>query len=101
MSDLGSGLNSKRKQLNRLMELGQVRRIVIAHKDRLVRFGYGYFEAFCQRHTTQMVVMNGEALSPEQEWVQDLMAIITVFAFRLHGLRSYKKAMKDAAQQKD
>ena len=101
MSDLGSGLNSKRKQLNRLMELGQVRRIVIAHKDRLVRFGYGYFEAFCQRHTTQMVVMNGEALSPEQELVQDLMASITVFASRLHGLRSYKKAMKDAALQKD
>src|SRR6266480_1366565 len=101
MSDLGSGLNSKRKQLNRLMELGQVRRIVIAHKDRLVRFGYGYFEAFCQRHTTQMVVMNGEALSPEQELVQDLMAIITVFASRLHGLRSYKKVIKDAALQKD
>src|SRR6266566_3401173 len=101
MSDLGSGLNSKRKQLNRLMELGQVRRIVIAHKDRLVRFGYGYFEAFCQRHTTQMVVMNGEALSPEQELVQELMAIITVFSSRLHGLRAYKKAMKDAALQKD
>ena len=104
MSDIGSGLNSKRKQFNRLMELvelGQVRRIVIAHKDRLVRFGYGYFEAFCQRHNTQIVVMNGEALSPEQELVQDLMAIITVFASRLHGLRSYKKAMKDAALQKD
>ena len=101
MSDLGSGLNYKRKQFNRLMELGQVRRIVIAYKDRLVRFGYGYFEAFCQRHTTQMVVMNGEALSPEQELVQDLLAIITVFASRLHGLRSYKKAMKDAALQKD
>jgi len=104
MSDIGSGLNYKRKQFNRLMELvelGQVRRIVIAYKDRLVPFGYGYFEAFCQRHTTQMVVMNGEALSPEQELVQDLLAIITVFASRLHGLRSYKKAMKDAALQKD
>ena len=101
MSEIGSGLTSKRKQFNRFMELGQVRRIVIAHKDRLVRFGYGYFEAFCQRHTTQMVVMNGEALSPEQELVQDLLAIITVFASRLHGLRSYKKAMKDAALQKD
>ena len=104
MSDIGSGLSSKRKQFNRLMqqvELGQVRRIVIAHQDRLVRFGYGYFEAFCQRHNTQMVVMNGEALSPEQELVQDLLAIITVFASRLHGLRSYKKAMKDAALQKD
>ena len=49
MSDIGSGLNYKRKQFNRLLEmveLGQVRRIVIAHRDRLVRFGYEYFEAF-------------------------------------------------------
>ena len=104
LSDLGSGLNYKRKQFNRLMELvelGQVRRIVIAHKDRLVRFGYGYFEAFCQRHNTEIIVMNGETMSPEQELVQDLIAIITVFGARLHGLRSYKKAIKDAALQKD
>ena len=104
LSDSGSGLNYKRKQFNRLMELvelGQVRRIVIAHKDRLVRFGYGYFEAFCQRHNTEIIVMNGEAMSPEQELVQDLIAIITVFASRLHGLRSYKKVLKDAALQKD
>src|SRR3989440_5327936 len=104
MSDIGSGLNYKRKQFNRLMEmveLGQVRRLVIAHKDRLVRFGYGYFEAFCQRHNTEIIVMNGETMSPEQELVQDLIAIITVFGARLHGLRSYKKAIKDAALYKD
>src|SRR5438876_6217887 len=104
MSDIGSGLNYKRKQFNRLMEmveLGQVRRLVIAHKDRLVRFGYEYFEAFCERHHTEIVVINGENLSPEQELVRDLLAIVTVFASRLHGLRSYKKAMKDAALQKD
>jgi putative resolvase len=104
LSDSGSGLNYKRKQFNRLMELvelGQVRRIVIAHKDRLVRFGYGYFAAFCQRHHSEIIVMNGEAMSPEQELVQDLIAIVTVFASRLHGLRSFKKAIKDAALQKD
>lgn len=102
--DIGSGLNYKRKQFNRLMELvelGQVRRIVIAHKDRLVRFGYGYFEAFCQRHNTEIIVMNGDVLSPEQELVQDFIAIVTVFGARLHGLRSYKRVLKDAALQKD
>jgi putative resolvase len=70
MSDIGSGLNYKRKQFNRLMEmieLGQVRRLIIAHHDRLVRFGYDYFEAFCERHHTEIVVINGESLSPEQE----------------------------------
>jgi predicted site-specific integrase-resolvase len=104
LSDIGSGLNYKRKHFNRLMELvelGQVRRIVIAHKDRLVRFGYGYFEAFCERHNTEIIVMNGEAMSPEQELVQDLIAIITVFGARLHGLRSYKKVLKEAALRKE
>ena len=104
MSDIGSGLNYKRKHFNRLLEmieLGQVRRLVIAHRDRLVRFGYDYFEAFCQRHHTELVVINGEAMSPEQELVRDLMAIVTVFSARLHGLRSYKKVLKDAALQKE
>jgi predicted site-specific integrase-resolvase len=104
MQDIGSGLNYKRKHFNRLMEmveLGQVRRLVIAHRDRLVRFGYGYFEAFCERHNTEIVVIDGETLSPEQELVQDLVAILTVFSARLHGLRSYKKVIKDAALQKD
>lgn len=104
MSDIGSGLNYKRKNFKRLMEmveLGQVRRIVIAHRDRLVRFGYEYFEAFCERHHTEIVIINGETMSPEQELVRDLMAIVTVFSARLHGLRCYRKVLKDAALQKD
>lgn len=104
LSDIGSGLNYKRKQFNRLMELielGQVRRLLIAHRDRLVRFGYDYFEAFCQRHHTEIIVMNGEQMSPEQELVRDLIAIVTVFSARLHGLRSYRKVLKDAALQKE
>ena len=48
MQDIGSGLNYKRKQFNRLMELverGRVAMILIAHRDRLVRFGFEWFEA--------------------------------------------------------
>jgi predicted site-specific integrase-resolvase len=104
VQDIGSGLNYKRKQFNHLMELvelGQVRRIIIAHRDRLVRFGYDYFEAFCERHHTELIVVNGESLSPEQELVQDLIAIVTVFSVRLHGLRSYKKVLKEAALRKE
>ena len=103
MSDIGSGLNYKRRRFNRLMEmieLGQVRRLIIAHRDRLVRFGYEYFEAFCERHHTELVVINGEAMSPEQELVRDLIAIVTVFSARWHGLRSYRKVLKDAALRK-
>jgi putative resolvase len=104
LSDIGSGLNYKRKNFLRLMEmieLGQVRRIILAHRDRLVRFGYDYFETFCERHHTELIVSNGEHLSPEQEVVRDLLAIVTVFSARLHGLRSYKKAIKDAALRKE
>jgi len=100
LSDIGSGLNYKRKQFNRLMELielGQVRRLILAHRDRLVRFGYDYFEAFCERHHTELVVINGEAMSPEHELVRDLVAIVTVFSARLPGLRSYRKVLKEAA----
>lgn len=104
MQDIGSGLNYKRKQFNQLMELvelGQVRHLIIAHQDRLVRFGYEYFEAFCQRHHTEIVVINDENLSPEQELVRDLIAIVTVFSARLHGLRSYKKVLKEVALNKE
>ena len=104
LSDIGSGLNYKRKQFNRLMELvelGKVRRIVIAHRDRLVRLGYEYFEAFCERHHTEIVVINGEALSPEQELVRDLIAIVTLFSAKLQGLRAYRKVLKNAALQKE
>jgi predicted site-specific integrase-resolvase len=104
MQDIGSGLNYKRKQFGRLVEqveLGQVRRILIAHRDRLVRFGYDYFEAFCQRLNTELIVVNGDTMSPEQELVQDLLAIVTVFGARLHGLRSYKQVLKEAALRKE
>jgi predicted site-specific integrase-resolvase len=84
-----------------MVELGQVRRIILAHRDRLVRFGYSYFETFCERHSTELLVVNGDTLSPEQELVQDLLAILTVFSARLHGLRSSRKVLKDAALQKD
>lgn len=104
MQDIGSGLNYKRKNFNRLMEmieLGQVKRVVIAHRDRLVRFGYEYFEAFCERHHTELLVIHGDTLSPEQELVRDLISLVTVFSARLQGLRSYRKVLKDAALQKD
>lgn len=104
IEEVGSGLNYQRKQFNRLMEeieLGRVQRLIIAHEDRLVRFGYEWFAAFCQRHGTDLLIVNGDTLSPEQELVQDLLSIVHVFSARLYGLRSYKKVIRDAALQKD
>jgi predicted site-specific integrase-resolvase len=99
MQDIGSGLNYKRKQFIHLFELIEQRRVetlVIAHRDRLVRFGYEWFEAFCERHGTKVIVMNNEKLSPEKEMVEDLIAVVTVFAARFHGLRSYKRSLEKA-----
>lgn len=100
VEDVGSALNYKRKGFNQVLgdiELGQVKRLIIGYEDRFVRFGYDWFEAFCERHGTEIVVTNGESFSPEQELVKDLLAIVTVFSARLHGLRSHKNAIRAAA----
>jgi putative resolvase len=104
IEEIGSGLNYQRRHFNRVMEeieLGRVQRLIIAHKDRLVRFGFEWFAAFCERHGTDLVIVNGETLSPEQEMVQDLVSIVHIFSARLYGLRSYKKVIRDAALQKN
>jgi len=97
--DIGSALNYQRKGFHEVMEqieLGQVRRLIIACPDRFVRFGYDWFEAFCQRHGTEITVMNEEAFSPEDELVRDLMAIMTLFSVRLPGLRSHTNSIRAA-----
>ena len=104
VEDVGSALNYKRKGFNQIIEdieLGQVKRLIIGSEDRFVRFGYDWFEAFCERHGTEMTVINGEAFSPHEELVRDLTAIMTVFSARLHGLRSQKNAIRAAALGKD
>ncbi|MEP7284969.1 MAG: IS607 family transposase [Chloroflexota bacterium] len=98
INDIGSGLNFKRKHFVALMsqvEQKEIKEIVIAHQDRLVRFGYEWFELFCTQHGTVITVMNAESLSPEQEMIQDLLAIIRSFSARLSGLSKYKKTLKN------
>jgi putative resolvase len=97
--EIGGGLNFKRKQFLQLVDAileGQVERIVLAHQDRLARFGYQLLVHLCQTHKTELVVMNTESLSPEQELVQDLITITHCFSSRLYGLRNYRKALKKA-----
>jgi putative resolvase len=104
VEDIGSALNYKRKGFNQIIEdieLGHVKRLIIGYEDRFVRFGYDWFEAFCQRHGTDITVINGESFSPQEELVRDLTAIITVFSARLPGLRSHKNAIRAAALGKD
>jgi predicted site-specific integrase-resolvase len=96
--DIGSGLNFKRKNFNKLINLvehGKIKTIIIAHKDRLVRFGYEWFEQFCINHGVKILLINNDELSPEQELVQDLISIIHVFSCRIYGLRKYKKKLME------
>ncbi len=69
---------------------------MLAHKDRLTRFGYEWFERFGQQHGCKILVLNQEHLLPEQELVQDLLSITQVFSARLYGLRNYGQSLKEA-----
>ncbi|WP_149404803.1 IS607 family transposase [Dictyobacter arantiisoli] len=99
ISEIGGGLNFKRKQFLRLVDAiiaGEVAVLLIAHKDRLARFGYHLLVHLCETHDCKIVVMNTEQLSPEQELVQDLITITHCFSSRLYGLRRYRKALEKA-----
>lgn len=92
--DIGSGLNYNRKKWNKLIEdcmLGLIKTIIVAHKDRFIRFGYDWFERFLKSNGVEIIVVNNEKASPEQELVNDLISIIHVFSCRIYGLRKYKK----------
>jgi len=98
VEDIGSGLNYKRKKWNELISSipqKKVTRVIVAHKDRFVRFGYEWFERFLKENGAELVVVNNDELSPEEELVQDLISIIHVFSCRIYGLRKYKKTIKD------
>ncbi|MFD4761898.1 IS607 family transposase [Streptomyces sp. NPDC058439] len=96
--EVGGGMNLQRKKFLALMdaiERGEVGTLVIAHEDRLARFGFDYLEHVATKNGCTIVVANQESLSPQEEMVQDLLAIVHTFSCRLYGLRRYEKALKD------
>lgn len=102
VEEIAGGMNFKRKKFLSLIDdvsLGKVSKLVIAHKDRLTRFGFDYFEHLAEINGCEIVVMNQESLSPQQEMVEDLMAIVHTFSCRLYGLRKYKKELKKALKK--
>jgi predicted site-specific integrase-resolvase len=94
IADLGSGMNYHKKGLKRLLDdiiAGRVGRLVIAHKDRLLRFGAELVFAICEAKQVEVVILNqGEDTSFEQDLAKDVLEIITVFSARLYGSRSHK-----------
>lgn len=92
--DLGSGMNDRKKGLQKLLEMiqrRQMRRLVITHKDRLLRFGSELVFALCEIQGIEIVIIHkGDQPSFEEELAQDVLEIITVFSARLYGSRSKK-----------
>ncbi len=98
--DLGSGMNYRKKGLNKLLELiltRKIRRLVLTHKDRLLRFGAELVFSLCEIQGIEIVIIH-QGVQPkfEEELANDVLEIITVFSARLYGSRSKKhKALLD------
>jgi putative resolvase len=94
ISDLGSGMNYHKKGLRQLLEKileGKIGRLVLTHKDRLLRFGAELIFALCEHKGIEIVLINkGEQPPFEEELAQDVLEIITIFSARLYGSRSRK-----------
>ena len=93
-SDIASGMNEDRKGLNEMMSniiSGKISKVVISHKDRLTRFGFGYLKTIFSRYNTEIEIVNLEdEKSFQDELSEDLIAIIHHFSMKFHGKRKNK-----------
>jgi len=100
IKEVGSGLNDRRNQLHRLIEMvmtGKVNNVYVTYMDRLTRFGYRYLEAAFRSVGTEIVAVkdkDGER-SVQEELVEDMMALIASFSGKLYGLRSSRKKKEE------
>lgn len=93
INDLGSGLNFKKKGLNKLINLiinNKVDKIILTHKDRLLRFGSDLIINLAKQFNTETIIINDKKKSFEEELASDVLEIITVFSAKLYGSRSHK-----------
>lgn len=95
LSDVASGLKTSRRCLLKLFNYvvnRQVDVVVITYRNRLTRFGFEYLEYLFKQYGVRIEVVYGDELKDAyQELVEDLIAIITSFAGKLHGMRSHRK----------
>ena len=92
LSEVGSGLNDKRKKLQQLLKMvmnGEVNRVFITYRDRLTRFGFHYLETMFNEQGVEIIVVKQkiEDGSVEQELMNDMMSLITSFSGKLYGMR--------------
>ena len=96
ISDLGSGLNYKKRGLRNLIKMiisGRVEKIILTHKDRLLRFGSEIIFHLCSYFNTEIVLIkDSEKKSCEDQLAQDVLEILTVFSARLYGKRAHQNS---------
>ena len=107
-TDIGSGLNYKRKNWSTLLkqvEANEIDKIYVTYKDRFVRFGYEWFEELCASHGTEIIVLNQKQTSPEEELTEDLLSILHSFSERNNNFKKYKteinKELKEINEKKE
>lgn len=103
--DIGSGLNFKRKGLKTILEFacrGELEELVVAYKDRLCRFGFDLVEFIIEKFSNgRIVILNNRESSKNEEFVSDILSIITVFSARINGLRKYRTSIQTEFGGKD
>jgi len=93
ISDIGSGINYKRKGLQELikgMANRSINKVVVLYKDRLTRFGYELIEYIASLYDCEIEVVDTTEKTEQEELVEDLVQIITVFSCKLQGKRANK-----------
>lgn len=93
VTDIGSSINYNKKGLNQLIDMvvaSEVEKIVVLYKDRLLRFGYELIENLCSKYGTTIEIIDNTEKTGEQELVEDLVRIVTVFSCKLQGRRANK-----------
>jgi len=97
IEDIGSGINFNRKGLRRIIKLaigGQIGELVIAHKDRLTRFGFELIEDLIKDYSKGRITIieeEGIKKEPKEELVDDVLQILNVYTAKMNGLRKYNK----------
>ncbi len=90
IEDIGSGLNLNKRGINKIIHLGikgKINELVVAHKDRLTRFGYELIEEIIKKYSNgKITILNkSQEISQEEELVKDVMAILNVYVAKMNG----------------
>lgn len=102
IEDIGSGMNLNRRGFRKMIDWaieGKIEEVVVAHKDRLARFGYELFEDLLQKYSNGKITIDSKQDKkpiPEADLVEDVLQVMNIFVAKMNGLRKYKKNQNQA-----